>query len=1193
MMKDDECWLETTQVDIQLSCAIKKLEKVLDLEEEVLLRPTVRRKIAEIKKEAENLRNLTRHSRELFGGFDEYFYVGGEGNNPFDIFEKEVLNLAYQVEDATSSFLCRREMRKRRQKSLMKKMMVLFDFFSDQHDNMFKEIMKAKNEFISSSNFGSFDIDHPNSLFSDAYMLPREDTDYSKKFGRSNFVCCEEKRGGKNSPGYHSCGYLSILGKAGSGKTTFVRELYRAVTTDLKEKFEISAWVRVRPEYDITDIYTAIVHQQVHTDMRARVPDEIVDNLGSEKWSESVKKWLENSKFIIVLDDVHYIWSKIKSHLKDLFPIRTSQRSTVIMTSCEAQASEFTRVIKVLSPLDGENSRELFKNTLKKAKMMITQIDEQAEDDALNQRETERLKEIIGEIGSHLPLGIITLARLYMTHKHDNQKSSSPLSSLIDWDLKYQMLPPGIRQCYLYMGIFPENFEIPIRRLFRLWIAEGLLAVPDLQSSETPSLEDLALSYLMELESKQMISVNWKNGRPKTCCMLLDKHRFFSRKAMDLGIFHVHKGLEKSSSEFRVRLAEHADIKHYTPSADDYKLRSYISLNRKRDTPAQHVAGFLNNLAKNGFGLLRVLDLENVYKPLLPAETLEKLFFLTYLGLRWTFLDSLPDSVGTLQYLETLDVKHTNITILPSTIWKAKKLKHLYMNQVHFDISIKKGFTSSLANLQTLWGLSIGSSREVVKSLSKLRSLRKLGLTYHSTTAEEIANWISKLAYLQYLRLRSIDDVAEPSKLKLPADMSKLEKLSELYLVGDLSSTNLPQFPPNLKILTLTGSQLKNDSLRMLGKLSCLETLRFYGQSYSYDRIIFHKDEFSNLVVLKLWKLVQLETLEMKEGAMSKLQELDVRSCHNLKSMKGLEQVGGLQTITLADMRDEFLAVVESKVSKDRLVVTVLEQVGGLKTITLTNMPGEFVETVKREVNKVRVAVEVREQVGGLKKITLTIVPDDFVETVKRKANKDRVAVEVLDQVGGLPTISLKNTPDYFVETVKSEVNRVRVAVEVLKQVDGSQTITLITMPDDFVETVKREVKSKVNRDCLVVKVQNLKSSPISTNQSNNNMRGRGRGRNSGEGIVCQFCGLGYTVRDCSDRFNKNFSGNKNQDISSADYSSPDVVVNPELPLDSDATDHVTADQSNLQQKSKYGGMDKLIIGNEQGYEEGTSTWHT
>ena len=71
--------------------------------------------------------------------------------------------------------------------------------------------------------------------------------------------------------------------------------------------------------------------------------------------------------------------------------------------------------------------------------------------------------------------------------------------------------------------------------------------------------------------------------------------------------------------------------------------------------------------------LLKVLDLEGVYKPQLPKK-LGELRNLKYLGLRWTGLDSCPASIGDLPCLETIDLKYTNITTLPSSVWKAKKL---------------------------------------------------------------------------------------------------------------------------------------------------------------------------------------------------------------------------------------------------------------------------------------------------------------------------------------------------------------------------------------------------------------------------------------------------------------------------------------------------------------------------------------
>ena len=93
-----------------------------------------------------------------------------------------------------------------------------------------------------------------------------------------------------------------------------------------------------------------------------------------------------------------------------------------------------------------------------------------------------------------------------------------------------------------------------------------------------------------------------------------------------------------------------------------------IMLTPKNGMHVKEIDGFLSLVIGQKFGLLRVLDLERVYKSKLP-NNMGKLFLLfRYLGLRWTFLDTLPYSVGELPYLETLDVKHTYISSLPSSI---------------------------------------------------------------------------------------------------------------------------------------------------------------------------------------------------------------------------------------------------------------------------------------------------------------------------------------------------------------------------------------------------------------------------------------------------------------------------------------------------------------------------------------------
>lgn len=52
------------------------------------------------------------------------------------------------------------------------------------------------------------------------------------------------------------------------------------------------------------------------------------------------------------------------------------------------------------------------------------------------------------------------------------------------------------RRCLFNLGLFPQNFEIPVRRLVALWIAEVLVYPKD--ETETP--DDVANKYL---------KVNW------------------------------------------------------------------------------------------------------------------------------------------------------------------------------------------------------------------------------------------------------------------------------------------------------------------------------------------------------------------------------------------------------------------------------------------------------------------------------------------------------------------------------------------------------------------------------------------------------------------------------------------------------------------------------------------------------------
>ena len=80
-------------------------------------------------------------------------------------------------------------------------------------------------------------------------------------------------------------------------------------------------------------------------------------------------------------------------------------------------------------------------------------------------------------------------------------------------------------------------------------------------------------------------------------------------------------------------------------------LCAYISFKaEKQGTSNSEIGTLLKKIIKGRDRvLLKVLDLEGVYKPQLPKK-LGELRNLKYLGLRWTGLDSCPASIGDLPY---------------------------------------------------------------------------------------------------------------------------------------------------------------------------------------------------------------------------------------------------------------------------------------------------------------------------------------------------------------------------------------------------------------------------------------------------------------------------------------------------------------------------------------------------------------
>ncbi|XP_076914989.1 putative disease resistance RPP13-like protein 2 [Bidens hawaiensis] len=510
-----------------------------------------------------------------------------------------------------------------------------------------------------------------------------------------------------------------------------------------------------------------------------------------------------------------------------------------------------------------------------------------------------------------------------LPHVNDNHCSNEAVAK------RYNDLHTDLKPCLLYLTLFPKDFNIPVRRLLRLWLAEGFV-------ERKPSREDIAQKHFEDLVDQVMIQITKlrSDNSPKQCCLVPVFYDYLLPKAKEINMFSIHHNpehIDNVADSFGERRMIHqmgpaTGVLTNSNSVCGHKfnpslLRSYVSFNRPRkDMPAKEVGPLLGRVINSDFRLLQVLDLEGVNKPTLPNK-LDHLYLLKYLGLRGTWLDNLPESVGKLRYLETLDLKHTNINSLPDSIWKHKRLRHLNLNNIRLTMP-----SSSSSTLVTLWGLVLDDKISVneLEGLTTLHNLRELGIKFQLSIASQgvLLDWIKKLTDLQSLRLFSLNG-SQALTLVLKT-LATLNKLSHLNLCGNLE--RLPaanEFPPTVKVLTLSISLLNKDPMETLGQLPSLMVLRLLAESFTGKRMVCVRGGFKKLEVLKMWKLQELEEWEVEEEAMEGLKELDIRGCHKLRSIpcRLVIKPRRLETLKLTDMPDEFVDRITKRISTNTTLV--------------------------------------------------------------------------------------------------------------------------------------------------------------------------------------------------------------------------------------------------------------------------------
>ena len=195
---------------------------------------------------------------------------------------------------------------------------------------------------------------------------------------------------------------------------------------------------------------------------------------------------------------------------------------------------------------------------------------------------------------------------------------------------------------------------------------------------------------------------------------------------------------------------------------------------------------------------LSTIEVEGVGIRALPSSV-SNLSNLRKLLLTRTQVEALPESIGELKNLDELTLSFNKLTTLPASISDMKSLRHLKINEPNVtDLPPEFGRLNTLETID----LNSTSLESLQPNFSNFVQLTELTIQW--TKIKFIPDWITKLENLKVL------DFSFTRVSKLPSDIGNISKLESLRFIGTLIS-DLPdslQKMDELKFIGISGTPL-------------------------------------------------------------------------------------------------------------------------------------------------------------------------------------------------------------------------------------------------------------------------------------------------------------------------------------------------------------------------------------------------
>lgn len=714
---------------------------------------------------------------------------------------------------------------------------------------------------------------------------------------------------------------ISLVGMAGIGKTTLAKRAYNHPS--VVYKFDVRAWTTVSQEYRERDMLRDLLYSVVPptNEINEQSDKQVADRLygvfithpskeiyeeSNQEIAERLYKSLKRRRFLIVVDDV---WSTDAwDDLSMLFP-DDENGSRVILTSRLIDVATYAdpdRQPHQLNFLNNDEGWELLHQKLFGKRGYPFEL--------------EKIGRSIAERCQGLPLAIVVVAG------HLSKMSKTPdcwntvaesVGSVVNREpgqcldilaLSYNYLPQHLKACFLYMGAFPEDFEIPVWKLIRLWVAEGFL-----NSTGFTTVEEIAEECLEDLIDRSLVLAGKRSNEKLKTCKLHDIMRDFClEEAKRENFLHVLNRPLYALSENITALRR--------VSFNCSTIFSSYSIQPTDATVSRSILGF--NISQSSifsytdFKLLRVLDITFKEFPQIPSEIMQ-LVNLRYLAV--ATVSEFPPPVSQFWSLQTLILHmYSTGSTLPWEIWKMPSLRHLHIKP---SICLPSQTTEEcnrynslvLNNLQTLTNITLADcTKDIFSSTPKLKKLgicETLEYTYPAKilwsvpyTFENLwpycSDTISDLwsDCLRNLALLSQLEALKIIGLRPPAQVPKL-------------APHLDALPENLKKLTLSFTYLPWESMTSLCRLPNLEVLKLKNYAFTGPKWEQVEEGFCSLKLL-LIEISDLEHWSASNDHFPCLEHLVLKSCLRLDSIP--HDLGDIPTLQIIELENSSQSAVLS-----------------------------------------------------------------------------------------------------------------------------------------------------------------------------------------------------------------------------------------------------------------------------------------